>query len=131
MTKQRKLIHTLIAQSCEHPTAEMIYAAAKKIIPSIAVGTVYRNLKLMVDANEIRKISIPGEPDRYDRTLTPHGHMLCVNCCKVIDFSVEGIEHSIKERIGTKVFSYELSVRGICQNCCSTIDRSSLHGEEA
>lgn len=50
MTRQRQLIYNIIQRADDHPTAEMIYARAKAEMPSIAFGTVYRNLKLMVDA---------------------------------------------------------------------------------
>ncbi len=36
----------------EHMTAEEIFIKAKQIQPSIAVGTVYRNLGLMTEAGE-------------------------------------------------------------------------------
>lgn len=68
MTRQRQLIYNIIQRADDHPTAEMIYARAKAEMPSIAFGTVYRNLKLMVDAGEILHIPVAGEPDRYDKT---------------------------------------------------------------
>ena len=46
MTRQRQLIYNIIQRADDHPTAEMIYARAKAEMPSIAFGTVYRNLKL-------------------------------------------------------------------------------------
>lgn len=32
------------------------------------MATVYRNLGILVDREEIRKISIMGEPDRYEKS---------------------------------------------------------------
>ena len=63
MTKQKLIISQIVENSCGHPTAEEIYLEAKKFLPSIAVGTVYRNLNRMVADGEIRRISIPGKAD--------------------------------------------------------------------
>ncbi len=117
MTKQRKLIYNIVNASCIHPTAEEIYEEAKREMPSIALGTVYRNLSLMVDAGEILRISIPGEPDRFDKTLHPHGHMLCVKCGKVIDFSTDDLKNIITNMNGIKVLSYEVTMKVICAEC--------------
>lgn len=117
MTKQRALIKKIVYDSCSHPTAEAIYEEAKKILSSIALGTVYRNLNLMVESGEIKRISIPGQPDRFDKTLIPHGHMRCIECGRVFDFFSDDLEHSIHECTGADVLSFELSVQIICADC--------------
>lgn len=117
MTKQRKLIYNIVTSSCIHPTAEEVYEEAKLEMSSIALGTVYRNLSLMVDAGEILRISIPGEPDRFDKTLNPHGHMICVKCGKVIDFSTTDLQDMITKINGIKVLSYEVTMKVICADC--------------
>ena len=48
---------------------DRIYFLAKQEMPSIAIGTVYRNLNLMVKDEEIRRVQLAGEPDRFDRCL--------------------------------------------------------------
>lgn len=60
MTRQRRIIHDYLLSTKSHPTAEEIYMNVKKNMPSIAVGTVYRNLSLMTDAGEVRRITVPS-----------------------------------------------------------------------
>lgn len=117
MTEQRRLIHGIIMQSDDHPTAEMVYARAKRLMPSIAIGTVYRNLKLMVDSGEIRHISLHGEPDRYDRTLLQHDHFVCVRCKKVFDCFSGDLSKHISDHTGIEVISYDLSIHCLCDDC--------------
>ncbi len=117
MTKQRQLIHSIINTSCEHLCADEIYLEAKKVIPSIAIGTVYRNLGLMVDAGEIRHIPIAGHPDRYDKSIKPHDHMLCEGCGRLVDLNIGDLTEFIENATCAKVSSYELSVSGICPDC--------------
>ncbi len=71
MTKHRQLIHRIIQEADDHLTADQIYFLAKQEMPSIAIGTVYRNLNLMVKDEEIRRVQLAGEPDRFDRALLP------------------------------------------------------------
>ena len=117
MTRQRQLIFDIIQRSDRHLTAEQIYLEAKRQLPSIAMGTVYRNLGLMAEAGEIRRVVIANEPDRFDRTLTPHHHMICLRCGHVADVELAGIRQQIEMRAGVPVESYDLSIRYICPQC--------------
>ena len=49
MSKQRDLIERIIKESMLHLTAEEIYKEARKEMPNISLGTVYRNLGNLVD----------------------------------------------------------------------------------
>ena len=66
MTKQRKLIKDIIYASRKHPTADEIFVEAKKKMPSIAVGTVYRNLSLLVELGEAVKVPSFDGCDHFD-----------------------------------------------------------------
>lgn len=117
MTKQRKIIKDIIYASYKHPTADEIYAEAKKKMPSIAVGTVYRNLTLLVESGEVRKIDAPNAPSRYDRPQIPHEHLICKNCGKVADVDMDSLLDVLNEKTGKEVIEYKLTMYYICENC--------------
>lgn len=117
ITKQRQMILDIIRADSSHPTADIIYLKAKKKMPSIAVGTVYRNLNLMCEAGEIRKIALPDAADRYDKSIIPHDHLICTECEKMVDIGLGDLLPLIEERSGAKVHSYELCIHGICAEC--------------
>jgi len=77
MTRQRRLIYNIIMNSNTHLSAEEIYKKARKEMPNIAIGTIYRNLKLMIRDEEIRKVEIHNAPDRFDRHIKKHDHLIC------------------------------------------------------
>ena len=56
MTRQRQAIMEMLAKTDEHPTAEMVYEAVRKQLPEISLGTVYRNLQLLVEEGLAREI---------------------------------------------------------------------------
>ncbi len=117
ITEQRKLITEIIQKRPVHLTAEQIYLAAKERMPSIAVGTVYRNLRLMEKASEIRRISIPDAPDRFDRTTRVHDHLLCRECGDLLDVCFENLQETLAQNTAMQIDSYELMLYGICESC--------------
>lgn len=117
MTKHRTLIFDIIKSSEEHMTAEEIFLKAKQLQHSIAVGTVYRNLGLMADAGEIRRISILNAPDRYDKTLLPHEHLICQNCGELSDISVPDLKEYLEQQTGIEILGYDLNLRYFCNKC--------------
>ena len=117
MTKQRKIIKDIIYASYKHPTADEIYAEAKKKMTNIAVGTVYRNLSLLVESGEVRKIDTPNAPSRYDRPQVPHEHLICKECGSVVDVGDIDLLEILKEKTGEEVIEYKLSMYYICSKC--------------
>lgn len=117
LAKHRKLISEIILSSMEHMTADEIYAEAKKLEPSIAVGTVYRNLGLMTAAGQIRRISMPNAPDRYDKSMDPHEHIICQQCGVLADISVSSLKEYIEKQTGFKILGYDLNLKYICDKC--------------
>ncbi|MEE0967908.1 MAG: transcriptional repressor [Clostridia bacterium] len=117
MTKQKKIILDIINNSCCHPTAEEIYVKAREIMPSIALGTVYRNLGIMTNGGEIRRIVCEGAPDRFDKISPHHDHMQCIRCGRINDTDIGRIIDIIKGAVGEKVCGYELMIKHVCADC--------------
>lgn len=84
-SKQREVVKEIVMQACDHPTAEEVLARARKRIPNIGVSTVYRNLNTLVDLGEIRRVHVPGHPERFDPQTMAHAHAICSSCNKVYD----------------------------------------------
>jgi Fur family peroxide stress response transcriptional regulator len=94
-SRQRESIKAYLAYTKEHPTADMVYMHIRDIYPNISLGTVYRNLNLLVDQGEIMRISHGDGSDRYDGNASPHYHFLCTECSCVQDLEIASgaLEH--------------------------------------
>lgn len=115
MSQHQQRLLAIVNSICCHPTAEEIHAMARIESPRISLGTVYRNLNILVDANKIRRLSIPGKPDRFDKTM-PHDHLICTHCNTVID--IEPIScHCHSLPAGVEVQSFEVMAYGLCSDC--------------
>ena len=62
-TRQRQLVLNAV-HTLKHPTADEVYAAVADAQPPVGRATVYRNLNLLAEQGEIRRIET-GEADRF------------------------------------------------------------------
>lgn len=57
-----------------------IYERVAAEMPNVSLTTVYRNLNRLTADGKIRRITIPNEPDRFDKTVYDHYHIACEVC---------------------------------------------------
>ena len=84
MTQNGKLILDIVMNSNAHLTAEQIFLQLKQTAPKIVLSTVYNNLNTLCEQGMLRKVSIEGSPDRYDKN-TKHDHLVCKQCGALSD----------------------------------------------
>jgi len=121
-TRQRTLVLEVLKAAKTHPTALEIYELAKKIMPSISLGTVYRNLEILVKEGVVRCLEFEGEPKRFDGTTTPHAHVKCRICGMVDDVDLpilNDIPNIVRQKVGFLGVDVLVSVWGICPKCLS------------
>lgn len=112
-TRQKELILSIINNSYSHLDAISIYKVARESICNISLGTVYRNLNILVDCNLIKKIKV-ANVDRFDR-VDNHDHFICTKCNKIVDVYDNKV---FIPKIGNNVvMDYSLKYYGICEDC--------------
>ncbi|MCI5797655.1 MAG: transcriptional repressor [Firmicutes bacterium] len=119
-TLQRNLVLEMVRKLKCHATAEEVYEGVVANYPNISKTTVYRNLKELADAGEIRRLEVPGGADHYDHICENHYHIRCVKCGKVVDVDmdfIKNLQNSIKNSHGFIVDGYDLMFKGICEEC--------------
>jgi Fe2+ or Zn2+ uptake regulation protein len=127
------LITKIIQTAQGHLTAEQIYLSAKEEMPAIAVGTVYRNLRLMEENGEIRRISMPNAPDRFDKTTRMHDHLVCRICGNLLDVHFENLHEIFAGCADMQIDSYELMLYGVCPDClkqCRTTSENPMNRQK-
>lgn len=119
-TVQKELVLEKVREMRSHVTADDVYAQIHNAHPNISKGTVYRNLSLLADEGEIRRVEIPDGPDRFDFTLEDHYHVRCVKCGEVFDVDMDAItdiSSRIKDTHGMKFLDYDILFKGVCPEC--------------
>ena len=59
-SRQRTLVYQVVKDSHSHPNAEEVYLLVRRQLPDISLGTVYRNLNLLVQPSTKSRFE-PGE----------------------------------------------------------------------
>lgn len=116
---QRQLILETVQKSKQHMTAAQVYQLARKNCPHLSLGAVYRNLNLLVDIGQLRRIGVPGEADRYDWQLETHQHLFCRRCKKVLNLAMQSdaLEALVQSCPGIQAEDYNFIVTGLCPDC--------------
>ena len=129
MTKYEKQIYEIVNSSQSHLTAEQVFSELKKVYPAVSQATVYNNLNKLYGAGRIRRVSVEGSPDRYDRTVK-HDHLVCRRCGRLTDVCLEDLTDSLKRQLGGEFFSYEnilylsgVQGKGSAKPCTAAINR--------
>lgn len=114
--RYENIILEIINNSNEHMTAEQVFFTLKSTHPSVVLATVYNNLNNLYKQGKIRKISIEGCPDRYDKTIR-HDHLVCRCCGKLSDIYLKDITSELERQTGFSIDGYDLKVQYICPEC--------------
>ena len=119
-TKQRQLILEAVRATNSHPTADELFQMIRRKLPTISLATVYRNLNLLVDLGEIRKLSCGSGPDRFDGDTSPHYHFVCRECGEVEDLPMEAFQdlnQAAQRYCSGRIDSHVTYFYGTCENC--------------
>jgi Fur family ferric uptake transcriptional regulator len=120
VTRQRTIIlEELRKVRSTHPTADEVYSLVRQRLPRISLGTVYRNLELLSEQGEIRKIETAGNSKRFDGDPHPHPHVRCRKCSRVANIihpvSVPDMSHIILSDF--TITDVRLEFDGLCDVC--------------
>jgi Fe2+ or Zn2+ uptake regulation protein len=81
-----------------HPTAEEIHRLVRRRLPGVSLGTIYRNLRVLVGAGLLKEL--PGPHARFDANTRAHHHFMCERCGRIIDVDAALAEPDAGGRAG-------------------------------
>ena len=119
-SRQREAIKDYLSSVTTHPTADTVYMHIKEEFPNISLGTVYRNLNLLVELGEIRKLSCGDGTYHFDYDTSPHYHYVCRQCGRVMDIPMEAtkeLETAAKEFVPGTIDDHTVFFYGMCDEC--------------
>lgn len=119
-SRQRDAILDIVKCTPNHLTANEIFQQVVKTIPKISLGTVYRNLKLLKEFGEIKKIIHGNRESRFDGMTEEHNHFHCKSCGDLFNLSgsfSKEIEKTINKEQGLIVTDHRIEFYGYCKQC--------------
>jgi len=123
MTKQKKVILNILRDSECHPSADWIYEQAKRLIPDISLGTVYRNLNVLRESGDILELNYGSTYSRYDGNPENHYHFLCEKCNQLYNVTIpvyQGLDKMVQDTTGFEVKHHRMEFYGLCGGCKSS-----------
>jgi Fe2+ or Zn2+ uptake regulation protein len=118
-TKQLELIWQAIKDDATHPTADQVFLKVRRHLPTISLGTVYRNLQKLVSEGRLQVLTL-GRAQHFDPLVSSHQHFICEQCEQVYDLLLDSREKRFLSRLpneGFTVTSHQLSLFGRCKQC--------------
>lgn len=121
-SRQRESIKTCLMGRKDHPTADALYTSIREQFPNISLGTVYRNLNLLVELGEVRKLSCGDGIDHFDFDTSPHYHFVCRSCGKIMDIpmtAAKNLEKEAEKHVPGTIEDHTILFYGCCDSCTS------------
>ena len=117
-TRQRSAIRAAIDAARRPLSPQEVLAASQADVAGLGLATVYRNLKLLVEAGEIQQVTLPGDSPRYESSgHAHHHHFQCEACGRVFDVHACPGDLSSMAPAGFQVSHHELTLYGLCADC--------------
>ena len=119
-SNQRSLVQRIVESAHDHPTAQAVFERARKRMPLISLGTVYRNLQLLAEQGLLLERKVGNRPARYEANRYPHYHICCLRCGALEDLSIpyqKVLDRRVQKMVQYKLREHRMEFYGICAQC--------------
>ncbi len=119
-TKQRELILSAFLEAKQHITSEDLYQVVREQHSNIGYTTVYRTMKLLVEAGLATERHFDDGITRYEVEQEHHDHLICLKCGRIQEFECEMIEETqneIARHYDFQVLRHRHELYGHCGDC--------------
>jgi len=121
-TREREIILKELEARKGHFNAEKLYSVLNRKGTRVLRPTIYRTLKLLEQSHLIERLDIKKNCYYYEPThqKKDHGHLICEQCGRIIDFSCGGLENlksEVSKERDFKTDNISIQVFGICRTC--------------
>jgi Fur family peroxide stress response transcriptional regulator len=124
---QRIGILKYLSSKNSHPTADEVYSALVKKIPTLSKTTVYNSLNLFLKTGLACAVPVGDNNARYTIALHEHGHFKCILCNSIYDFQTDFNRILTDIPKGFKINEKNIYFKGICLECLT--DNNKRQGE--
>lgn len=121
LTPQRLAVMRILAVTTKHPSVEQIYEQLQVDFPATSLATVYKTVTLLKGLGEVMELGFGSGRNHYDgRDPSPHPHLVCTSCEKIVDAESDAMVHiakELEESSGFLIKSHRLDFFGLCPQC--------------
>jgi Fur family peroxide stress response transcriptional regulator len=84
------------------------------------MGTVYRNLSILIDQGLATKIDFGSTFDRFEANTEAHYHFVCESCGAIIDLDLpvdDELNDLVRRSTPFRVRRHRIEFYGVCDSC--------------
>ena len=129
LTGPRRVVLEVVRGTDSHPTAEQVHELVRRRLPRVSLGTVYRNLRLLVAEGLVNELT--GPHARFDGNVSDHHHFTCLGCGRIADVAgtmTEPHSRALCLRVtqsGLSVSHHRIDFYGRCPECREASGKSA------
>jgi Fur family ferric uptake transcriptional regulator len=121
-SKVRDLIVDIFLNSDEHLGLEAILQKVRRKNPGVGFATVYRTMKLLVEAGVAHERNFDSGSALYEVATgkSHHDHLICESCGMVVEFvnpQIESLQEKIADKHGFQLRRHRHELFGLCARC--------------
>ena len=121
-SKVRDLIVDTFLDANDHLGLEAILERVRRKDPGVSFATVYRAMRLMVEAGVAHARDFGSGSSVYEvaQGRAHHDHMVCERCGKVVEFvndQIEKLQEKVAAQHRFELRRHRLELFGLCERC--------------
>lgn len=125
MTEQRRVIAQVLSSATDHPSVEDLYQRAHEFDDRISLSTVYRTVRLFVDAGIVESHDFGDGKARLEPVADEHhDHLINVKTGEVIEFQneeIEKLQERVARELGFELVDHRLELYGVPLSSASSV----------
>jgi Fur family ferric uptake transcriptional regulator len=122
LTRQRELILRCFVQQEGHLSVEQLLALARREDGGIGPATVYRTMKLFVQARIASERRFDEGASLYEADVDGqdehHDHLICRDCGRILEFEneeIERLQEEVARALGFELTDHRMALYGACR----------------
>ncbi len=129
LTRPRLAVIEAVSRAKRVLSTDEILARARRIHPRVGLATVYRCIDMLDRIGYFQRVQISGKgyvTACHDEKL--HYHLVCRKCRAVTEVEVDQSADALRQLMmetGFRAQAGAIEVIGLCQTCCSPVERVS------
>jgi len=120
LTPQRQFIVREFLELNGHYGIDELHEHLRKKGQIINPSTIFRTLKLLVQAGIAVERQFANGNTKYDVNVAHHDHLICLTCGKIVEFDspkLENVQMRIVRSHGFEMEYHKHEIYGYCGNC--------------
>ncbi len=126
LTKRQAIILRELRKLKTHPATKNFYNLIKIRYPRINLAGLAGDLDALVKKGMAQDVGAEGSVKRYDGNPQSHYHVVCMDCGRIDDLSINivaAMDKAVSMESGFEIIKHSIIFYGLCRKCRESVKR--------